>query len=1104
MSQQSIRQSEIFAGEDWTVLYRAFTQINFNAYDPASINAALRSYIQANYPEEFNDWIESSEFVAIIDLLSWLAGSLAFRTDVNARENFLESAEARESVLRLARFLSYNPRRANSGRGLVKITEIRSSAPLEDSFGVNLTNRTIKWNDPDNPDWFEQFTIVLNATFPTTNPYGIPVKTATITNQNQLYKINCLTNPRCVYPFQAKIDGSTYPFEIVNVDIETDLGYFERSPNPDNGHHIIYRNDGKGNNSARTGFFMFFKQGTLSFQDVAIRNPIENRLIDIETPNISETDVWTQTLASDSSIDIQWIKVPAIFSENITFNSIAPENRDIFSVITRDDDNISLRFGDGRFGNVPIGDMRVWYRTVNGQQYQIRPRDINQEQVVIPYLDADGRTYNLTLGFSLMENVSNAVAAEDLDQIRQRAPQVYGSQNRMVSGEDYNVFPLSSNNVVKMRAVNRVYSGHSRFLNINDPTSTLQDTVVFGDDGALYREDVTQYTQVPISNNITNEQIVSRKIQPLLDSLSLRDYFLSKFVDNIPYLHKDNITWGLTSSVTFNSTGYFVTSLPAMSVPPTFEELERLSDYQADLALVQRYFSTGCQLKFRIPATLQRLESYVWAKVVTTTVTTVNFDSIYTQGGTVILNESIPHGAELVQVIPPFRSKLDNRAFVQLNGHSEVQSIQELITARKPFKLYYLFGEKSTPNIGNYEVAGRWIVVEPGDTRPADTVSTLVLDMKYVAGVFWAINVLVGSRFIFESIRDVRWNNIHKHKVVDATTGVQQRDRITLTSSKIIPKVALNGDLYTETEDIKIGFDIRDNVFDPDGYPDFRKVIVSPSDIDDDGSVDNPDAFNIVMGLAPTRLAGPRLVKFVIDPKANYSALVMTPDQNEYGTPSEPNVLPVTKMGVPNLRFQWKHYVNTDVRIDPAITNIIDLFVLTREYDFLTRQWIAQGSDPLTAPIPPTNLDLKIALQEFEQYKMFSDQIIWRPVKYKYLFGELAQPELKAQFKVIRLPNSPLSDGEIRSKVIQAVNNYFDVNKWEFGETFYFTELAAYIHLQLATSISSVVIVPLSNNGKFGELFEIRSGSDEVFISTAQVSDVVIIDGNTMSNLRIS
>ena len=87
----NFRQQNLFLGENWTTLYRAFSQINFNASDPPSINAALRQYIQTNYPEDFNDWIESSEFVAIIDLLSWLAGNLAFKTDTFL---FLRSAFA--------------------------------------------------------------------------------------------------------------------------------------------------------------------------------------------------------------------------------------------------------------------------------------------------------------------------------------------------------------------------------------------------------------------------------------------------------------------------------------------------------------------------------------------------------------------------------------------------------------------------------------------------------------------------------------------------------------------------------------------------------------------------------------------------------------------------------------------------------------------------------------------------------------------------------------------------------------------------------------------------------------------------------------------------
>lgn len=1115
MASQSTRQSELFAAEDWTVLYRAFTQINFNAYDPASINSALRGYIQANYPEEFNDWNENSEFVAIIDLLSWLAGSLAFRTDVNARENFLESAEARESVLRLARFLSYTPRRAQSARGLIKLTAIRTTNPLQDSFGLSLNNRTIVWNDPDNPDWFEQFTIILNSAFPTTNPFGIPLKNAMLGSANtSLYRMNTDVNYKCVYGFNAKIDGATHPFEMANIDIDPELGFFEREPDPSNGFHMVYRNDGRGNDSQRTGFFMLFKQGILSFQDVGITNPIENRLIDISTNGISETDIWTQTLNPNSSIATHWTKVPAIFSENITFNNISPEIRDIFSVITRDDDRVSLRFGDGRFGNVPVGDIRIWYRVVNGLQYQIRPRDMNNVSITVPYTDASGRSYSLTMDFALQENVSNAVGPEDLEQIRRRAPQVYGAQNRMVSGEDYNVFPLSSNNVIKMRAVNRVYSGHSRFLDINDPTSTYQDTVVYSDDGALYKEDLKRYIQVPVGSSISNEQMVSRKIQPLLDEFTLRDYFNDIFVGSNPeygasfepYSNEVNpIVWRSTAGLGFNGRGYLEINLNPVSP-------ENESSPDDPLEQFMPFFTANALIKFRITNVDTRTSTFMWAKVARTNVYDNNKETIKSAGCVVILNETIPDGAAIVKIIPPFRATLDSRAIIELNGNSETNMIQGLIASKHPFDLWYLPSAKSHLVYGSqFDIAGRWVALDLGSTRPAND-AILVMKASYTNGLYWAFSVLVGRRYIFESRKTVRWHDLKDHKVLDAATGTQKRDTIKIIANKLTPvigsdgKVAMeNGNYKFVTENINIVFDIVDNVYDPDGYPVFKRIVVSPTDSDDDGSVDNPEAFKDVLALTPAVAVGDvRLVKFEVDPVSNFNALMPLPAalQDGYGDPENPPLL--TKVGVPDLSFQWKHYADIDIRIDPAITNIIDVFVLTSEYDFLVRQWISQGSIEADVPDVPSDLDLKLAFQDFEQYKMFSDQLVWRPVKYKYLFGNMAQNELKAQFKIVKLPNSTLSDGEIRSKVITTINNYFDVNKWEFGETFFFTELAAYIHLQLATAISSVALVPLAQDSRFGELFEIRSGSDEVFISTAQVSDIVIIDSNSMSNLRIS
>jgi len=214
---QQQRQSQLFYGEDWRVLYTAFTQVNFAAYDFDTIRAAMIDYMRLTYPEDFNDWIESSEFVAIIDLLAYLGQSLAFRMDLNTRENFLDTATRRESVIRLARMLSYNAPRAMPGQGLIKITNVISSQDLFDSAGQNLKNVPIIWNDQNNADWLEQFILVINNSLNSNNYFGNPVKSGVVNGiASELYEMNSVSGSSTVFPFTTTVAGNTMNFELVN------------------------------------------------------------------------------------------------------------------------------------------------------------------------------------------------------------------------------------------------------------------------------------------------------------------------------------------------------------------------------------------------------------------------------------------------------------------------------------------------------------------------------------------------------------------------------------------------------------------------------------------------------------------------------------------------------------------------------------------------------------------------------------------------------------------------------------------------------------------------------------------------------------------------
>jgi len=85
---------------------------------------------------------------------------------------------------------------------------------------------------------------------------------------------------------------------------------------------------------------------------------------------------------------------------------------------------------------------------------------------------------------------------------------------------------------------------------------------------------------------------------------------------------------------------------------------------------------------------------------------------------------------------------------------------------------------------------------------------------------------------------------------------------------------------------------------------------------------------------------------------------------------------------------------------------------------------------------------------------------------------------------------------------VQEINTYFSIDNWDFGDTFYFSELSAYLHSQIGDLVSSVVLVPNDNTLSFGDLYEIHSAPYEIFVSAAQATDITVITALTPSELQ--
>lgn len=525
--------------ESWTDNYDKYKSVvNFVAGDFSTLKDAIRRYIALQNPENYNDWAESSEVGMFANGLAYLGESLHYRVDLNAHDIFPSTTERRQSLLNFAKMLSYSPKRNICALGIAKLISVQTSQSVRDTAGNLLKDVPIVWNDASNKNWLEQFLTVMNASFVSNNPFGKPLKKEAVNGTNtQLYELNNIANNKAVYSFTASVNGTTQQFEVVNADIDTtNKTIFERSPMPEQAFHILYRNDGTGNASKNTGFFVYWKQGVLQSDYNNFDQKIENNAYEITTKNINEYDVWVQELDGETGlVKNNWTQIAN--DEYLVYNNTDTTVRNIYKVETRENDTITVRFSDGKFGTIPVGVFRFWYRVSQGNaNLYIKPADIKNVSVRIPYKSNDTTDYNnvyyLTMNFSVQDisHIRQSVQQESMEYIRTRSPQVYSTQNRMVTGKDYNYFPKAYGQQLRViKAIERTYAGNSRYIKFNDPTGTYQDVNVLAEDGYIYEKN-TLYLNNYIDDGVTDyKTIVDKNILPLIASINFDNFFYRNF-----------------------------------------------------------------------------------------------------------------------------------------------------------------------------------------------------------------------------------------------------------------------------------------------------------------------------------------------------------------------------------------------------------------------------------------------------------------------------------------------------------------------------------------------------------------------------------------------
>lgn len=1110
----TLRQNRTLVAEDWKRIYQSFQNADFQSYDFETLRKTMIDYLRTYYPENFNDYIESSEYIALIDLIAWLGQNLAFRTDLNARENFIDTAERRDSVLKLAKLINYNPKRTVSGSGLLKINSVATTESVIDSDGINLANIAIFWNDSNNENWQDQFRSIINAALVNSQTVGRPGNTQTILGvRTEEYSVNLNSNSVPILPFTATVGDINMVFEAVSATSVGEEYLYERSPVGSQTFNLIYRNDNLGNSSLNTGFFLMFKQGQVANIDFPINEALPNRVVNIDTQNINQDDHWLYQLNSSGNEDLLWSEVPSVSGVNVIYNNSI--NRNIYQINSRQNDQIDLVFGDGSFSNIPKGNFRLYYRVSNGLTYKITTKEMQNIILTINYVSRTNRVETLTIRASLQYTVNNASARETLTEIKTKAPQQYYTLGRMISGEDYNIYPYTAySSIIKVKAVNRTSSGISRYLDMVDASGKYSRTNLFAQDGILYKSRGIETLTFSYAYSTELDSILRNTIFPYLSRPEMRHFYYENFpIDTVP--NNDAIYWNSVSTGANINTGYFkrVSNNAIVQLGTgSFEKFKKGSLLKI-VAPAGKFFNAQNILVEGIPAYDQeRTYFYTVITDIDNNGLGVANSGIRSNGlGAVALNNIVPTDALITQVIPALNNNLV----------SIIESIKTNLQASNTFGLVF------------NQTTGAWsidlTINADEEFNINSSTGNWMIAFQYQSGVY---RVKFRSlKYYFESERETNFYFDRDVRVFDSKTATVLKDQINVL------KINRNPITSTTYQNDMI-WNIYDSVIESDGYQNPKKVLITYADSDNDSIPDNPYLFDEIV--ADNQVGNQNKVYFqsisgydgnietslvdnttVVNLYANRNSIELnkgifpvgqiffaTGENKFYQLELINSVRTVVEktnysynVGRQKIYFQYQHNSPDYRRIDPSTTNIVDLYVLTRAYNQEYFAWLRDTSNVTAEPEKPTTEQLNQEYSGLDNVKSISDTVIVNPAIFKPLFGVKADENLRATFKIVKNPNVSVSDNEVKTAFISAMNSYFDVENWDFGESFFFSELSAFLHQALAPNVASIVIVPTSANSEFGDLLQVNAMPNEIITSAATVDNVEIISSVTAAQI---
>jgi len=449
--------------------------LNYLGKDFDSFKKNLIDYTKTYFPNAYSDFNESSPGMVFIEQAAALGDVLAFYQDTQLKESMLAHATERKNVLALAQSMGYKPKITSPAITTITIYQLvpskgapnyepDSSYYLKIKDGMEIessTNSSITFITISGVDFANETDRDIDVYERDANgvplQYLISKKTKAISAREvtttlsfgsyEEYPITNLDDTDVIQITNVTSTDGTKWYEVPYLGQET---VFVEQPNTD-------VNGGDLNNSVSVPYILEVKKVPHRFSTkvnsdntISLQFGSGDVTMDDETilPNPKNVGLG---LANSINRLNQGIDASNFLKTN-TFG-VVPTNTSLI---------VKYLVGGGVASNVNQGDL-------------VSIRKIEFEEDLLSFnSDEERNLYNTIKGTVAVENLEAAVGgrgAESVEEIRQNALAMFGSQNRAVTKQDYMVRALSMSE--RYGSVAKVYVSPDGEIDNNSPASIL-------------------------------------------------------------------------------------------------------------------------------------------------------------------------------------------------------------------------------------------------------------------------------------------------------------------------------------------------------------------------------------------------------------------------------------------------------------------------------------------------------------------------------------------------------------------------------------------------------------------------------------------------------